>query len=111
MAQSQSVDRAYQGSLNCEQPGIGLLRTPLAMTVRDGRATASAPIFDIDGKVELSSVAATGTVDTGGTLRLAHTVSTREAMFQGEYTGTLNQARGTLTGTQVWIATTAGTGR
>jgi hypothetical protein len=110
LAQSQPFDGAYKGSLECDQrqPDIGILRTPLAITVRNGRAVASAPIFDIDGRHEIASAVATGTVDAGGTLNLAYTVYTRDAEFHGHYTGTLNATGGTLTGTQVWTRVPAG---
>ena len=110
LAQPQSFDGAHKGSLECEQTpaGIGSLRTPLAIIVHNGTIVASAPIFDIDGRQEISAAVATGTVDADGVLHLAHTVSTRDATFHGDYTGTLNATGGTLTGTQVWTRAAGG---
>ena len=44
LAQQQSFDGAYKGSLECRQmpEGIGPLRLPLAILVRNGRVMASA---------------------------------------------------------------------
>ena len=110
LAQAQSFDGAYKGSLECKQmpAGIGILRTPLAMTIRNGKVVASAPIFDIDGRQEIWSAVATGKVDADGMLHLAYTVVTRDAAFYGDYTGTLDATHGTLSGTHVWTRTTAG---
>ena len=57
LAQPQPFDGAYKGGLECEQmpEGIGTLRTPLAMIVRNGTGVASAPMFDIDGRQELAA--------------------------------------------------------
>jgi hypothetical protein len=111
-ALSQSLEGAYTGSLECKQmpASTGILRTPLAIIVRNGRVVASAPIFDIDGTHEISSAVATGTVDADGVLHLAYSVFTRDADFHGDYTGTLHAAGGTLIGTQVWTRGNAGGG-
>jgi hypothetical protein len=108
--QAQSLDATYKGSLECEQvpPGIGSVRTPLAIIVHSGRALASAPIFDVNGRHEISDAVATGTLDGDGVLRLAHVVFTHDASFQGEYTGMINATGGTLTGTQVWTRSAGG---
>jgi len=104
LARSQSFDRAYKGSMKCEQmpAGDGILRTPLAITVRNGRVVASAPMFDIDGRQEIWSAVATGTADVDGVLHFAYAVFTLDAEFHGHYTVTINAAGdGTLIGTQV----------
>src|SRR5262245_40799652 len=77
LAPEQSFDGAYKGSLDCEQmsTGIGILRTPLAMIVRNGRIVALVPIFDIDSRRDPSAMAG-GTVDADGALHLAYTVFT-----------------------------------
>jgi hypothetical protein len=109
-AQLQSFDGDYKGSLECEpkRGGVGILRAPLAIVVRNSQAVASAPIFDVDGAQEVSGAVATGTVDADGVLHLAYTVLTRDAIIRGDYIGTLEAGGGTLNGTQVWTPATAG---
>jgi hypothetical protein len=110
LAQPQSFDGVYRGSLECDQspPGIENLHTPLAIVVRNGTVVASAPIFDVDGRQEISAAVATGTVDANGVVHLAHTAFTRDASFHGDYTGVLSATGATLTGTQVWTRTGGG---
>jgi hypothetical protein len=109
-AQPQSFDRAYKGSMECDQipTSAGILRTTLTMTVRNGRVIASAPVFDIDGLHLITSAVAAGTLDAGGVFHLGYTISTRDAEFHGNYSGTLTATGGTLTGTQVWTQATGG---
>jgi hypothetical protein len=113
LAQQQAFDGAYKGDLECEQmpQGIGTLRKPLAMIVRNGMVVASAPMSDIDGRQELTATVVTGTVNADGALHLGTTVFTRDATIHVDYTGTLDATGGTLTGTQVWTGATAGATR
>jgi hypothetical protein len=113
LAQPQPFDGAYKGGLECEQmpEGIGTLRTPLAMIVRNGTGVASAPMFDIDGRQELAATVVSGTVNADGAFHLGTTVFTRDATFQVNYIGTLDATGGTLTGTQVWAGATGGATR
>jgi hypothetical protein len=109
LAQQQSFDGAYNGSLECQQmpEGIGPLRLPLAIRVRNGRVIASASMFDIDGKKELIPALVTGTVNADGTFHVGTTVFISDARAQVDYTGTLDDAGGTLKGTQVWTRASA----
>jgi len=104
LAQQQSFDGAYKGSLECRQmpEGIGPLRLPLAILVRNGRVMASASMFDIDGKKELIAAVATGTMNANGTFHLGTTVFIGDATAHVDYTGRLNGDGGVLKGTQVW---------
>jgi hypothetical protein len=112
LAQQQSFDGAYKGSLECEQmpEDIRNLRTPLAMIVRNGMVVASASMFDLDGRQELADTVVTGTVNANGVFHLGVTVFARDASSHVDYTGTFNTTGGTLTGTQVWTRATAGDG-
>lgn len=109
-AQPQSFDRrAYKGNLECEQtPAAGRSRTPLAITVHNGRVTASADAYDIDGLHLISQAIAAGTVDSAGVLHFGLTLFTHDAQLRANYTLTLSAAAGTLTGTQVWTRATGG---
>jgi hypothetical protein len=111
-AQPQSFDRAYKGSLECEQlpPGNGTSRTPITITVRDGHGMAVTSIVGIDGLREDPLAMATGAVDAAGVLHLGHTVFTFDAEFRGNYTVTFSATGGTLTGTQVWTRESGGDG-
>jgi hypothetical protein len=110
LAQQQSFDGAYTGSLECERAGEAILRTPLAMIVRSGRVGASAPMFDIDGRQELSDTTVLGTVSGQGALHLGLTVFMHDVSARVDYTGMLDATGGTLTGTQVWTRAAAGDG-
>jgi hypothetical protein len=59
--------------VECERTGdgIGILHTPFAMIVHGGMVVASAPIFDVEGKQELSDIVMTGTVSQEGALHVA----------------------------------------
>jgi hypothetical protein len=110
LAQQRSLDGGYKGSLECQQmpEDIGLLRLPLAIVVRNGRVVASAPMFDIDGKKELTATVATGTLNAEGAFHVGVTVFIGDASAHVDYTGTLDGDGGTLKGMQVWSRATAG---
>jgi hypothetical protein len=110
LAQSQSFDGAYKGSVECEQISHGAerLRTPLAMSVRNGRVAASMPLFDLDGRTEISGLFATGTVQAGGVFRLAVIVHMPDHVFVVDFSGTLGADGGTLAGVQVFSLPAAG---
>jgi hypothetical protein len=109
-AQPQSLDRRdYKGNLECElTPAAGKSRTPLAITVHNGRVFASADAYDIDGLHLIPQAMAAGTVDSAGVLHFGGTLFTRDTQLRANYTLTLSAAGGTLTGTQVWTRATGG---
>jgi hypothetical protein len=80
------------------------------MIVHSGTVLASAPMFDIDGRQELSETSVIGTVSGEGTLHLGLTVFMRDASAHVDYIGLLDATGGTLTGTQIWTRTAAGGG-
>lgn len=104
LAQQQSFEGAYKGSLECQQmpEDIGPLRLPLAILVRNGRVIASASMFDIDGRKELAAMVATGTVNPDGAFHVGVTVFIGDARAQVAYAGTLDGDGGTLKGMQDW---------
>jgi hypothetical protein len=111
LAHPQSFDGAYKGSMDCEQvPSDNrIFRTSLAIIVKDGKVHASMTMFDVDGKEEFLPEMAAGTVDADGALRFSDRTFTHRGNLQADYTGALNAAGGTLTGTQVWARTTGET--
>jgi hypothetical protein len=117
-------DGIYKGSWECEQSGIGMLRTSLLLIVRDSGVIASGPLFDVagremsqrepardaDGDIRLALEAATGIVDADGAFRLVDTMDTADATFRSAYIGRFSGTSGTMTGTQVWTRVPGGNG-
>jgi hypothetical protein len=56
----------------------------------------------LDGDDNPSRVLASGTIGPDGVFRFRYTGHTGEYSFRGDYSGTLNAARGTLAGTEVF---------
>jgi hypothetical protein len=95
-AQSKYFDAVYRGTLECEQGGLEVFRSPLTIAIRNGSVTAS------DGREEVG-VPGSGTIDPDGVFRFGYTFYTRDNSLRADYSGTLNDTGGTLTGTQVLI--------
>lgn len=86
---------AYKGTLECTQTSDQAthISTQLVILIRNGRVSASTQ--------EFTGAMTTGKIDENGALNLGTTVFTSDATWRINYTGTLNAAGGTLTGTQV----------
>ena len=109
-------DGIYKGSSECEQSGIGTLRSSLLLLVGDDEMFASASLFDIDGRemsqregardvrgaFRLAREGARGIVAPDGAFHLADTVNAGDATFHSAYTGRFSATGGTMTGTQAW---------
>jgi hypothetical protein len=111
LAQSQSFDGTYKGSLECEQISGGAehLRTPLAMSIRNGHVIAFMPLSNLHGRTEISFLPASGTVQAGGILRLVTWVYTPpDDVFVIDFSGTLDADGGTLAGVQLLSLPVAG---
>ncbi len=111
LAQQQSIDGAYRGSLICEHMSgtVGILRAPFDMTVNSGNVVAARPIFNRRGLVAGTEIA-TGTVGADGALRLTASWVAAGASVKGTFSGTLAATGGTLTGTEVWTRSPANGG-
>jgi len=106
-----SVDGYYRGSWECEQSGIGMLRTELRMLVRDDRVHMGlARRFEIDGRAtKLSPEGASGIVGADGAFRMGpNRLYSRDETVETSYAGRFSGAAGTITGTQVWTRLPAG---
>lgn len=103
-AQSPSLNGAYRGSLVCAHlPGtVGILRAPLDIVVTGTTVIAARPIFNRDGSRVVGSEIATGTLGADGAVHLTSAWHAAGGGFKGNYSGTLSESGGTLTGTQVW---------
>src|SRR5262245_26582539 len=111
LAQHQLFDGYYRGDWECEQSGIGILRTELTMFVRDDEIVMSlARRFEIDGRAtKLSPDGALGIVYADGAFRMGTTLAySRDETIESSYTGRFSGAGGTMTGTQVWKRVPAG---
>jgi hypothetical protein len=112
LAQQQSVDGAYRGSVVCEHlPGtLGILRAPLDIIVTGSTIVAARPLFNRDGSRVVGSEIATGTMNADGTLHLTSNWTAAGGGFKGTYNGTLTASGGTLTGTEAWTRSPANGG-
>jgi hypothetical protein len=109
LAQPSSFDGNYKGSVECENTsGVDRLRTPLAMGVRNGHVVASIPLFDFDGRTEISALVATGPVDAGGIFHLGAVVFLPDRTLHVDLAGTLSAGGGTVAGVQVFSLPAAG---
>ncbi len=103
-AQSKFFDAVYKGTLECDQGGLEVFRSLLTIAIRNGSITAS------DGREELGPIPGRGTVDPGGVFRFGYIFYTRDYSLRADYSGTLNDTGGTLTGTQVLTRQITGDG-
>jgi hypothetical protein len=94
-AQSKYFDVVYKGTLECQQDGLEVFRSLLTIAIRNGSVTAS------DGREELGPIPGSGTVDPDGVFRFGYILYARDYSLRADYSGTLNDTGGTLTGTQV----------
>ncbi len=104
VAQEQTLDGYYQGTLVCEQiaNATGILRAPLDMVVNGNSVIFARPIFNLNGMRVLGSEIASGSLD-GDTLHLISIGTTYGAHYQAEYHGSIKGRGGMLTGTQTWM--------
>lgn len=107
-AQSKFFDGAYRGTLECEQRGVEVFRSLLTMIIRNGLVTGGAPTLGIDGKEEL--IPGPGTVDPDGVFRFGYIFYAGDYTLRANYSGTLSDTGGTLTGTQVLTREATGDG-
>ena len=112
LAQQQSSDGAYRGTLVCEHLSgtQGILRAPLDIIVVGGAMVAARPIFNRDGSRVVGTEIATGTISTDGTLHLTSAWVAGDGGFKGNYSGMLATTGGTLTGTEAWTRSFANGG-
>jgi hypothetical protein len=103
-AQTKSFDAVYRGTLECEQGGLEVFRSPLTIMIRNGSVIAS------DGRDKLGPVPGFGTLDPDGAFRFGYIFYTRDDSLRADYSGTLNDTGGTLTGTQVFTREITGDG-
>ena len=109
MAQQQLFDGYYRGSWECEQSGIGMLRTELRLRVRNGKIGMSMEYrFDIDGQAKFAPPGTGGIVAPDGAFRLDTGMYSRDETFHNTYTGKFSATGGTMTGTEVWTRVPAG---
>jgi hypothetical protein len=111
LAQQQSIDGAYRGSLVCaHMPGtLGILRAPFDIIVNSGNVVAARPIFNRRLLVAGTEIA-TGTVGADGALQLTANWVAAGASVKATFSGTLAATGGTLTGTEVWTRSAANGG-
>jgi hypothetical protein len=113
-AQSKLFDGAYKGSLECERMTAGVdgaFRAPLSIIIREGTVVAAFDIEDTSAPLQAMPLQAAGTIDPDGAFRFGVTAYTQKYNLRAEYSGTLNDTAGTLTGTQVLTRQVTGDGR
>jgi hypothetical protein len=112
LAQQQSADGAYRGSLVCEHLAgtAGILVAPLDIIVANGAVVAARPIFNRDGSRVVGTEIATGTMTADSPLHLTSSWVAEGLGFKGTYSGALTTTGGTLTGTEAWTRTPANGG-
>jgi hypothetical protein len=104
-ASAQALDGQFRGVYVCEKLPLtrDILRVPLDLVVHGDVAQFARPLFDFNGRV-VGSELASGTIDASGKLHLTSRWSLLGNIADGDYSGTLAPAGGTLIGTQSWHA-------
>jgi hypothetical protein len=108
LAFAKAADGVFRGMIVCEKLKTSqfILRGPLDIIVTDKTAIAARPIFNIKGTLVVGSEIATGKVEDDGTIKLNSKWKGGGSVFEGNYSGVLNDKGGTLTGTQAWTWST-----
>lgn len=104
MASAQSLDGAYRGMFVCQKAPVppDILQVPLDIKVKGADMLFARPLFNWNGQRVVGSELSTGTVDADGKVHVTSSWSIRGISYQGDYSGTLTAAGGTLIGTQSW---------
>lgn len=108
MTVANASNSVFRGMIVCGKLKTSqfMLRAPLDILITDKTAIASRPIFNLRGTLVVGSEIATGTIADDGTIKLSSKWKGPGSIFEGNYSGMLNDKGGTLTGTQAWTWTT-----
>ena len=103
-ASAQSFDGRWSGTISCAKLSFtpAMLNTPIAVTVRGGRAQFSRTVLSPDGRLKVGTETGSGSVDASGATSLSGGWRGRADSYQSSYSGRLSAAGGTLSGTQLW---------
>ena len=105
LANAQALEGKFRGQYVCEKLPTtrGILRVPIDLAVGSNNMVQFArPLFNPDGTRVVGSEMAAGTIDGNGHVHLTSQWSYLGNTADAEYSGTLMQTGGTLTGTQTW---------
>jgi hypothetical protein len=100
---AQILEGKFRGMYVCEKLPTtrDILRAPLDLVVDSGSVLFVRPLFNLDGTRVVGSELGRGTINDGK-MHLTSEWSYLGNIAQGDYSGTLTSAGGTLTGTQTW---------
>jgi hypothetical protein len=103
-ADAQTIQGKFRGTYVCEKLPTtrDILRTPLDLVIEGNSVRFARPLFNLNGTRVVGSEMASGKMDGDGRLHLSSEWSYLGNRSQGDYSGTLTPAGGTLTGTQTW---------
>lgn len=103
-AVAQALDGQFRGSYVCEKLPTtrNMLRVPIDLVVHGNSVQFARPLFTLNGARVRGSELAAGTIDGNGKLHLKSGWTYLGNTAEGDYSGTLTPAGGTLTGTQTW---------
>src|ERR1700676_669845 len=105
-ADPQATEGRYRGMIVCEKmadtPNTDILHVPLDLIVRGGNVQFARPTFNPTVTRVTGSELGIGTIEPDGKLHLTSEWNFRGVGFQGDYSGTLTAAGGTISGTQTW---------
>jgi hypothetical protein len=103
-ANAQTLAGKFRGQYVCEKlPATpDILRVPIDLAVDGNKVRFARPLFNANGTRVVGSEMAAGTIDANGQVHLTSQWSFLGFTADGQYSGTLTPAGGTLTGTQTW---------
>lgn len=103
-AHAQTLGGKFRGQYVCGKlPGTSnILRVPIDLAIDGSKVRFARPLYNENGSRVVGSEMATGTIDAGGQVHLTSQWSFLAFTADGQYSGTLTPAGGTLTGSQTW---------
>jgi hypothetical protein len=105
-AKAQAIEGKFRGMYVCEKLPTtrDILRAPLDLIIDGGSVQFARPLFNLNGGRVVGSELGSGSLGDDGKLHLTSQWGYLGNTAQGDYSGTLTPAGGTLIGTQLWTA-------
>jgi hypothetical protein len=103
-ARAQAVEGKFTGMYVCGKLPMtrNILRAPIDLLIKGENVRFARPLFNLDGSHVVGTEMADGTINSDGQLHLTSEWSFLGNTAKGEYSGSLTNTGGTLTGTQTW---------
>ncbi len=101
---AKTIEGKFRGMYVCEKLPTtrDILRVPIDLVINGDNVQFARPLFNLNGTRVLGTEMAAGTINGDGQLHLTSEWSLLGNKANGDYSGSLTETGGTLTGKQTW---------